>query len=103
MRRLRTPLGFAAVASLAFQLFMVVLGPIIWAGVAVRSDTMAIIQGPSAEHLVGTDGLGRDVLARVMVASRLTVGLALLTTAIAVGGGLVIGGLPAVLGRRAGR
>jgi len=103
MRRLRTPLGFAAVASLAFLLFMVVLGPIIWAGEAVRTDTMALNQGPSAEHLVGTDGLGRDVLARVMVASRLTVGLALLATAIAVGGGLVIGGLPAVLGRRAGR
>ena len=27
-----------------------------------------MLQGPSAEHLAGTDGLGRDVLARVLVA-----------------------------------
>ncbi|MFG1945886.1 dipeptide/oligopeptide/nickel ABC transporter permease/ATP-binding protein [Nonomuraea sp. NPDC048826] len=103
MRRLRSPLGVAAVASLAFLLFMVVLGPVFWAEEAVRTDTMALGQGPSADHPVGTDGLGRDVLARVMVASQLTVGLALLATAIAVGGGLLLGGLSAVLGRRAGR
>ncbi|MEV0596058.1 dipeptide/oligopeptide/nickel ABC transporter permease/ATP-binding protein [Nonomuraea cavernae] len=103
MRRLRSPLGVAAVVSLAFLLFAVVLGPVIWAGDAVRTDTLALTQGPSAAHPMGTDGLGRDVLARVMVAARSTIGLALLATAVAVAGGLLLGGLPAVLGRRAGR
>ncbi|NUR88946.1 MAG: ABC transporter permease, partial [Nonomuraea sp.] len=99
----RTPLAVAAAVALALLLFAVVLGPVIWADDALKIDTMAITQGASAAHPMGTDGLGRDVLARVMVASRLTVGLALLATLIAVAGGLVLGALPAVLGRRVGR
>ncbi|GAA4087460.1 dipeptide/oligopeptide/nickel ABC transporter permease/ATP-binding protein [Nonomuraea soli] len=96
-------LRIAALLSLLFLLFLTGLGPIIWGDDALAIDTAALAQGASAAHPMGTDGLGRDVLARIMVASRLTVGLALLTTAIAVAGGLVLGGLPAVLGPRAGR
>ncbi|TDD42491.1 dipeptide/oligopeptide/nickel ABC transporter permease/ATP-binding protein [Nonomuraea terrae] len=101
MRGLKNPLGIAALVSLVFLLFMVVLGPILWGEEAVRTDTMALTQGVSAAHPMGTDGLGRDVLARVMAASRSSVGLALLATAVAVAGGLLLGALPAVLGRRA--
>ncbi|NUP62794.1 MAG: dipeptide/oligopeptide/nickel ABC transporter permease/ATP-binding protein [Nonomuraea sp.] len=99
----RHPLRAAAVLSLAFLAFAVVLGPILWAEDAVKVDTVALAQGASAAHPMGTDGLGRDVLARVMVAARPTIGLALLATAVTVAGGLLLGGLPAVLGRRAGR
>ena len=40
-------------------------------------DTDAISQGPSGAHWVGTDNLGRDILSRVLVATRLSVVLAL--------------------------
>ncbi|MFC4122124.1 dipeptide/oligopeptide/nickel ABC transporter permease/ATP-binding protein [Nonomuraea zeae] len=103
MRGLRNPLGVASVVSLAFLLFAAGLGALLWGDAAVRTDTMALAQGASAAHPMGTDGLGRDVLARVMVAARPSIGLALLATAITVAGGLLLGGLPAVLGRRAGR
>ncbi|QFY08918.1 ATP-binding cassette domain-containing protein [Nonomuraea phyllanthi] len=103
MRGLKTPLGAAAALSMAFLLFAVVLGPILWGDDAIEVDTMALAQGASAAHPMGTDGLGRDVLARTMVAARPSVGLALLATLITVAGGLLLGGLPAVLGRRAGR
>lgn len=50
-------------------------------------------QGPSAEHLLGTDALGRDVLARSLVATRLTLLMAAGATAMSVVIGVLIGGL----------
>ncbi len=50
-------------------------------------------QGPSAEHLLGTDALGRDVLARSLVATRLTLLMAAGATAVSVVCGVLIGGL----------
>lgn len=50
-------------------------------------------QGPSPEHWLGTDALGRDVLARSLVATRLTLLMAAGATALSVIGGVLIGGL----------
>jgi oligopeptide/dipeptide ABC transporter ATP-binding protein len=100
---LRTPLGASAALGLAALLVLAVLGPVVWGEAAARVDTTALRQEPSAEHLLGTDGLGRDLLARVLVATRLSLTLALLATAIAVVAGVALGALPVVLGRRAGR
>ncbi|MHA6627349.1 dipeptide/oligopeptide/nickel ABC transporter permease/ATP-binding protein [Pseudonocardia sichuanensis] len=100
---LRTPMGAAAGAGVLVLVGLAVIGPAVWGGAAEAVDVDALRDGPSAEHLVGTDGLGRDVLARVLVATRTSLGLALLATAIGVLSGVVLGALPAVLGRRAGR
>jgi peptide/nickel transport system permease protein len=100
---LRTPLGVAAGTGVLALVVLAVIGPAVWGGAAEAVDVDALRDGPSAEHLVGTDGLGRDVLARVLVATRTSLGLALLATAIGVVTGVVLGALPAVLGRRAGR
>ncbi|WP_233159427.1 dipeptide/oligopeptide/nickel ABC transporter permease/ATP-binding protein [Pseudonocardia sp. MH-G8] len=100
---LRTPLGASAGAAVLALVVLAIIGPAVWGGAAEAIDVDALRDGPSAEHLVGTDGLGRDVLARVLVATRTSLGLALLATAIGVLSGVVLGALPAVLGRRAGR
>jgi peptide/nickel transport system permease protein len=100
---LRTPMGVAAATGVLVLVVLAVVGPAVWGGAAEAVDVDALRDGPSAEHLVGTDGLGRDVLARVLVATRTSLGLALLATAIGVLSGVVLGALPAVLGRRAGR
>lgn len=47
--------------------------------------------GPNAEHWLGTDSFGRDVLSRTLVATRLTLIMTAATTAIAVGAGIIIG------------
>ena len=65
-----------------------------------RIDTAAMLQGPSREHPAGTDGLGRDVLARVLVATRPSLWYALLSTALASTLGITLGVLPSVIGRR---
>jgi peptide/nickel transport system ATP-binding protein/peptide/nickel transport system permease protein len=100
---LRTPVGAGAGLLLAAVLALAVLAPILWSHRANAYNTNEILQGASSRHWVGTDNLGRDLFFRVLVATRLSVELALLATAIAVVAGLVLGTTPVLLGRRAGR
>jgi peptide/nickel transport system permease protein len=100
---LRSPLGITAAVLLVAVLVLAVVAPLIWQGRADAVQSAEILQGPSSAHPVGTDLLGRDIFARVLVATRLSVGLALLATAIGVTTGLLLGTAPVLLGRRAGR
>ena len=54
----------------------------------LASNTMRALQAPSAQHLFGTDHLGRDILSRVVVATRLDMGIAVFSVLLvfAVGG-----------------
>jgi peptide/nickel transport system permease protein len=49
------------------------------------------LRGPSREHLMGTDDVGRDVLTRLLVGSRLSLGAGLVVLVIATSVGLVLG------------
>ena len=60
----------------------------------MTNDLTNINAGPSAEHWFGTDNLGRDILARVLVATRLSLGLALTATAIGLVVGVILGAMP---------
>ncbi|WP_296602365.1 dipeptide/oligopeptide/nickel ABC transporter permease/ATP-binding protein [Nocardioides sp.] len=100
---LRTPLGVAATALTLAVLVLAVVAPMIWTDNANAVDTGNILAGPSGDHWAGTDNLGRDILFRTLVATRLSVELALAATAIAVVAGLVLGTSGFLLGRRAGR
>jgi peptide/nickel transport system permease protein len=64
------------VTGFAFALFVMiviaaVLGPHIVPYDPLASDTAAALKGPSRAHWFGTDQLGRDVLSRVVAATRL--------------------------------
>ncbi|MBB5851338.1 dipeptide/oligopeptide/nickel ABC transporter permease/ATP-binding protein [Amycolatopsis umgeniensis] len=96
---LRTPLGASSAALVLLVLTVAVLGPVLWRDAASAIDTDAIGQSASAGHLAGTDELGRDILSRVLVATRLSVLLALIAAAIGTVTGLVLGMLPTVLPR----
>ena len=100
---LRTPVGASAGLLLLGILVLAVVAPLVWGDRAAAVDTDSLLQGSSAEHWVGTDNLGRDLFARVLVATRLSIGLALVATALTVVVGLVLGTAPLLLGRRAGR
>ncbi|WP_103335967.1 dipeptide/oligopeptide/nickel ABC transporter permease/ATP-binding protein [Amycolatopsis sp. CA-126428] len=100
---LRTPVGACSAVLLALVVVLSVLAPLLWGDGAAAIDTDAIGQGPSGAHPFGTDSLGRDLLLRTLVATRLSVGLAVLATAIGAGTGVVLGTLPSVLPRRVGR
>ncbi|WP_326644151.1 dipeptide/oligopeptide/nickel ABC transporter permease/ATP-binding protein [Nonomuraea fuscirosea] len=95
--------GVAGAVIVAAMAVLAVVGPPIWGDEAVRIDAAAILQGASPGHPLGTDNLGRDLLARVLVAGRYSLLLALAATAIGAVAGIVLGTLPSVLPRRAAR
>lgn len=49
------------------------------------------LQGPSREHLLGTDDFGRDLLCRVMYGARISLTVGFISIGIAVSGGLLLG------------
>ena len=100
---MRTPLGALALALLAIVVLTAVVAPLIGGEQADVTDTGDLLAGPSAEHLIGTDNLGRDLLLRTIVATRLSIVLALLATLVAVVAGLILGVAPLLLGPVLGR
>lgn len=54
-------------------------------------DVAMMLQPPSAEHWLGTDELGRDVLSRTIYAAQISVQVALVAVSVGVIGGTVIG------------
>lgn len=63
-------------------------------------DLNAILQGPSAEHLMGTDELGRDVFTRLVYGARTSLAVGIFTQLIVLLIGLPVG---AVSGAKGGR
>jgi peptide/nickel transport system permease protein len=84
---LRLPSARIALAILAIVIFLSIFGSTLAPQNPLTINANALFQGPSAQHLLGTDYLGRDVLSRLMAGTRLSV----LTAFEAVGIGLVIG------------
>ncbi|WP_134766739.1 dipeptide/oligopeptide/nickel ABC transporter permease/ATP-binding protein [Nocardioides sp. 1609] len=99
----RTPLGLTTGLLVTAVLLLAVVAPILWSDRAEVVDTDQILAAPSGEHWAGTDSLGRDIFFRALVASRLSLELALVATVIGVAAGLLLGAAPLLLGRRLGR
>jgi peptide/nickel transport system permease protein len=90
LRFARSGTGAVGVAVLVFVLLVALLGPF----VAPHSPARPIgipYEGPSAEALLGTDFLGRDVLSRMLWGGRSVIALAGLSVLLAYAGGLAVG------------
>ena len=70
---------------------MALAGPALVPADPLATEVAAALQPPSVEHPFGTDHLGRDVLARVVHAARLDLGLALASVAVAAAVGGAVG------------
>lgn len=84
----------AAMASLAVLLILVLVA--IFAGLIAPQDPNRVtlrvrLTGPSAEHWLGTDELGRDVLSRLVVATRVDLLASLEAVGIAAAIGVPLG------------
>ncbi|MFI6503248.1 dipeptide/oligopeptide/nickel ABC transporter permease/ATP-binding protein [Nonomuraea typhae] len=99
----RTPSAVVSAVLVTLMVVLAIIGPPIWGAAAEKIDAGAILQGASAAHPLGTDNLGRDLLARVLVAGRYSLVLALAATLIGAAIGVVLGALPSVLPRRGAR
>lgn len=92
-----------AVASMVFILFLVLLA--LFADVIADYDTVVIknniaqrLLEPSAEHWFGTDGYGRDVFARIVHGTRVSLQIGILTTVMSVVGGCILGAVSGYYG-----
>jgi peptide/nickel transport system permease protein len=86
-RFLRNPLGVGAAAVLFVIFASSILAPVISPYDPNFIDLAKALQPPSAEHLLGTDGSGRDQLSRLLFGGRtsLEAGLIMIVTAILCG------------------
>ena len=86
------PVTAFSFALFLFLLLCALLGPALVPYDPLASDTMQALKPPSVAHWFGTDPLGRDILSRVVVATRLDMAIAVLSVALV----FVLGGLAGV-------
>ena len=95
---LRRPAAAASVAFVALLVLLAVFGPLVSPHDPDAQDLANRFAGPGGAHLLGTDDFGRDVLSRMIEASRITIIAPLISVGIAVVVGLPVGMLAAVRG-----
>ena len=78
-------------AVLALVVLMALLAPLVAPYDPLKQDLINARGAPSAEHLFGTDDLGRDVLTRVIYGSRVSLIAGLASVAMAVIAGSLLG------------
>lgn len=91
----------AAVAGLAiigFFLIVAAFAPIIATHSPTQTSLVTRLQTPSAEHLLGTDELGRDLFSRMVFGSRISLNIGLISTLIGVVLGVPIGAISGYYG-----
>ena len=91
------------VTGFAFALlFLLALGAALGSSLApynpLASDTAVALAAPSAAHWFGTDQLGRDIFSRILVATRLDLGIAATAVTLAFGIGTLLGLMAGYLG-----
>ncbi len=94
------PSGFAAAAGLGLVGALAIAAPMLLGETAAQGSIMRSGEPPSWDYPLGTDALGRPILSRVLVATRLSMALALSATAIAATIGIAVGLGVALLGPR---
>ena len=96
----RSRTAWVGLVLVIMVILVAALTPIWLTQPAVTLDLTHANQNPSFEHPFGTDRLGRDVLARVFVGSRLSLWLGVLATVISYAIGTIWGGATALLPTR---
>lgn len=87
----RSPLGALGVFIVVGFLFLVVFAPYIAPYHYTEQDIPSRLEGPSRQYPLGTDELGRDLLSRLIYGSRIALGVAIPSVAIALTGGIMLG------------
>ncbi|HXY72072.1 MAG TPA: ABC transporter permease [Actinomycetota bacterium] len=91
-------LNALAVAIVTIVVLMALVGPLLLGNKANAADFSAILQGPSASHWLGTDNVGRDLLARIVAGARISLASAALIVLLAAPFGCALGILAGMVG-----
>ena len=87
------------IGILILLLLIAFVGPMLTPYGPLDPDPGKQLQAPSRVHLMGTDQYGRDILSRIIHATRLDLQIAVLVTIIAFSVGSIIGAISGYVGR----
>src|SRR5512140_1205616 len=88
----------AGAAILLLLLIAAVGAPFIAPYNPLRQDLAKDLIGSSADHLLGTDKLGRDILSRTIYGARISLAVGFATVALSLTIGLIVGSLAGYCG-----
>ena len=89
----KRPITIAALVVLAVMLFLTVLAPFATPYDPYKMQAKSRLQPPNIEHWFGTDNFGRDMLSRIMIATRLTLGTSICILMLIASFGIAIGSI----------
>lgn len=91
-RQFRTHKG-AVIGLIVFLIIVIAVlaGPWLWSVDPITTNIRARNQGPSLAHPLGTDQLGRDMLARMLAGGRVSLSVGLVAMVLALGLGTLVG------------
>jgi peptide/nickel transport system permease protein len=87
----RHRLAYWSLWVLGFMVLAVLLGPLVYKVGINDVDFQSRLSPPSAQHPMGTDDLGRDILARVLYGGRISLAVGMAAMLMAISVGVVIG------------
>lgn len=91
--------GLVALIVLLIEIVVAIMAPVlIPRELAIDPSPLTILQRPSAEHWLGTDEVGRDIFARLIYASRISLSIGFMAVAVAIVVGTAIGALAGFFG-----
>jgi peptide/nickel transport system permease protein len=94
------PITALAAAGLTLIILAALFAPWLAPYDPIASDVSHALQPPNAAHWAGTDQLGRDILSRILVATRLDLSIAVSAVSLSFIAGAIVGGF---CGYRGGR
>lgn len=83
-----------AIGALAFLVILAALGPLVWTLDPYAVDVLDALSPPSLAHPMGTDDVGRDILARFNEGGRISLLVATVVTVAS----MIVGGLLGIVG-----
>lgn len=97
-RLLKRRLALVGAVIILVEVVAALVGPILVPYDPMTPDFMAILQPPSAAHWLGTDDLGRDVLARLLAGARYSLLISVVSVTVATIAGVALGIVSGYLG-----
>ncbi len=91
--------GLVALVVIVIEILVAISAPLlIPRELAIDPNPLNILQPPSSEHWLGTDEVGRDIFARLIYASRISLSIGFLAVAVAIMVGTSVGALAGYFG-----
>ncbi len=97
-RVVRNPMGLAGVLIVLTAVVVAVAAPYLAPYDPFQQDLAGALRGPSPQHLLGQDDLGRDILSRIIYGTRISLKVGVVTVGISALLGMLIGAVAGYLG-----